>query len=185
MLIGLSGKKRSGKDTVGSRLVEHHGFTRLAFADAMRTAALGVDPIIGHTLAEGDVYVARRLSEVVTVSGWEAAKTNPEVRRTLQRLGAAVRAIDPGFWVRLTMTAAAAVPGPVVITDVRMPDEAAAIEGAGGLMVRLERPTLTDVDLDITETALDSWAFPVTIVNDRTVEYLHARADGLVRDPTP
>lgn len=180
-LIGISGKKRSGKDTLADSLVHDHGFTRLAFADAMRAAALVVDPIIGHTLVEGDVWVARRLSEVVGTAGWEAAKANPEVRRTLQHLGSAVRELDPGFWVRITMAQAGAVDGPVVITDVRMPNEATAIEAAGGLLVRLERPGLPTEDAHITETALDDWPFTTTIHNDRDVVHLHAAAADLTR----
>lgn len=37
-IIGLCGKKRSGKDTIGNHLVEKHGFYRLAFADPLKIA---------------------------------------------------------------------------------------------------------------------------------------------------
>lgn len=36
--IGITGKARSGKDTVAKRLVEHHGFIRNAFADPLKRA---------------------------------------------------------------------------------------------------------------------------------------------------
>lgn len=170
-LIGLSGKKRSGKDTLAARLIDAHGYTRLAFADAMRDMALEVDPLI---------YRDTHLAEYVQDLGWEDAKANPEVRRTLQRLGQAVRTVDPGFWVRITMAQASTVAGPVVITDVRMPDEAIAIEAAGGLLVRLERPGQA-VDEHITETALDGWPFTVLVRNDATVAHLWTAADDLAR----
>jgi dephospho-CoA kinase len=44
MIIGISGYARSGKDTVANYLVEHHEFTRMAFADAMREALLRLNP---------------------------------------------------------------------------------------------------------------------------------------------
>ena len=36
MLIGLGHTARVGKDTCANILVEHHGFTAVAFADALR-----------------------------------------------------------------------------------------------------------------------------------------------------
>lgn len=36
ILIGLAGKKKSGKDTIADYLVSHHGFTKIGFADPIR-----------------------------------------------------------------------------------------------------------------------------------------------------
>ena len=38
-LIGLTGKARSGKDTVANYLFNQHGYTRIAFADPVKLAA--------------------------------------------------------------------------------------------------------------------------------------------------
>lgn len=38
IIIGVTGRKRSGKDTIGKYLVENHGFTRVAFADSLKEA---------------------------------------------------------------------------------------------------------------------------------------------------
>jgi dephospho-CoA kinase len=35
-IIGITGKKGSGKDTIGNYLVDNHGFKRLAFADTLK-----------------------------------------------------------------------------------------------------------------------------------------------------
>ena len=74
MIIGLTGYARSGKDTVANYLVEHHGYTRVAFADAIRDALYELNPYIANNL---------RVAEVVDDYGWDIAKTNPEVRRLL------------------------------------------------------------------------------------------------------
>ncbi len=43
-LIGISGRKRSGKDTLASRLISEHGFTRVAFADPLKATMPALGP---------------------------------------------------------------------------------------------------------------------------------------------
>ncbi len=42
MIIGLTGKAGSGKDTIAMNLVENYGFTRLAFAQPIKTANMSL-----------------------------------------------------------------------------------------------------------------------------------------------
>lgn len=162
-LIGLVGRKRVGKDTFALTLVDLHGYTRVAFADPIRDAALALDPIVGRPAIPGDLDGSHdlRLSDVIDAIGWERAKEHvPEVRRTLQRLGTEVgRTIDPDVWVRLALERIAAASGPVVVTDVRFENEANAIKRAGGALVRITRPEVETDDPHPSETALDD--FPV------------------------
>ena len=194
VVVGLSGRKQSGKDTFAARLVAEHGFTRFAFADPLRQATLGLDPLI---VVERDEYhlfpdrwvlpvdrdFFRRLSFIVAELGWEEAKKIREVRRTLQRMGTeAIRQLDEDFWVRTTMRAVAEHEGPVVITDARFPNEHAAVMTENGYMVRIERPGYSDLpfsgDLHPSETALDHHHFDLTVYNNADLEHLHAQADG-------
>jgi hypothetical protein len=198
-IIGVMGRKRHGKDTFAARLCNDHGFTRLAFADALRYAAFALDPYIvvtsdeyGPLIREGwclpyDRPYTPRLSHLVTALGWEKAKEFREVRRTLQHMGVGVRDLDPEFWVRIVMEQAAAIPGPVVITDVRFPNEVDAVEGASlrdvadvGYTVRvvnprIERPT----EEHVSESALDYYTPRFTIPNAGTIEDLHKHADRI------
>lgn len=192
-LIGLLGKKRSGKDSFASVLVDDFGFQRVAFADPLRDAALALDPFVGPTALPGDLVPSyHRLSEVIDALGWEKAKDfAPEVRRILQALGTdAIRTLDDGFWVRMAMHKAAELreptrrwpsgelytPGrPVVVTDVRFPNEAEAIRQAGGVLVRVERPGF-DGDGHATETALDGFPEDYIVANDADLEALHGEA---------
>ncbi|WP_327379435.1 deoxynucleotide monophosphate kinase family protein [Streptomyces sp. NBC_01212] len=146
--IGIIGRARTGKDTAGQWLVDNRGYRRIGFADALKEAALKVDPIIQVETAldeYGEKYDYNvGLQWVVDDHGWEGAKDKfPEVRRFLQELGAAVRAIDEDFWLRTAMAKVQAANEdgvPVVITDVRYPNEAASLRRADFHLVYIERP---------------------------------------------
>lgn len=177
-IVGLIGRKRAGKDSFAGRLVAEHGYTRLAFADNVRQAALDLDPIIHWSEREGSI----RLSQAVSELGWEAAKDIPEVRRTLQRFGSeTVRKLDPDFWVRPVMEEARRLSYqgvPVVITDVRFFNEAADILGElGGLLIRIVRPGSSTDDVHASEVELDNQRTHRIVVNDRGIERLHRQAD--------
>jgi hypothetical protein len=184
--IALMGRARSGKDSVAARLMGHHNYSRVAFADPLRDMALALDPWV---VSPGD-SAPLRLSQVVRNVGWEQAKEYlPEVRRTLQALGQSVRDVDPNFWLRLALDRVDSIAGPVVITDVRYPNEAQALRARGFLMVRVWRPRYPAVTVDaeglaarqhVSETALDGYVPDVTVVNGGTLADLHARADLLV-----
>ena len=191
MLIGVTGKKRSGKDTLAQALIGA-GFVRVAFADPIRALAYALDPLVWveadeqYLLPPAVRFLGRgsshRLAWLVDVVGWEAAKNTREVRRTLQRLGAdAGRAVlGESVWLDLGMTAALRHPD-VVITDVRFPDEADAVRTAGGLVVRVTRPGVTSTDTHATETAMDGYPVDVELINDTTIDALHAAALTLIR----
>jgi hypothetical protein len=181
-LLGLIGKKRSGKDTFAAPLLAEFGFHRVAFADPLREAALRLDPWVGPASTPGDLRLAyRRLSGVVAELGWERAKDHvPGVRETLQRLGTdVVRELDPDLWVRAALAQIDERPWGVVVTDVRFPNEADAIRDRGGILVRITRPGPVDPDEHKTERALDDYAEDLHVVNDDTIEVLEARARSL------
>ena len=182
-IIGLIGKKRSGKDTFAAVLVEKHEYTRVAFADPLREALLRMDPYVDADLLEHGEVQPYRLSEVIEVLGWERAKDEvPEVRRLLQTFGTdAIRTLDADFWVRAAVASAEAVQGPVVVTDVRFPNEADAIRNMGGLLVRITRPGY-DGDGHPTETALDGYPADISIPNTRSINDLQALAESVAQD---
>ncbi|WP_432118491.1 hypothetical protein [Streptomyces sp. bgisy032] len=180
--IALTGLARAGKDSVAARLVEAHGYVRVAFADPLKEAALKADPLIPHMA--GDRQLTTRLSEVVRIVGWERAKDDlPEVRRFLQHYGQTVREMDPQFWIRAAFAEirrARATGHPVVVTDVRYVNEADALLAAGFAVVRVQRPGL-DPGQHVSEREMLDYPADTTVVNDGSLEDLADRADSLVR----
>lgn len=186
-LVGMIGKKRTGKDTFASVLTEGFGYTKVAFADPLRDMAYDLNPIVGTFPLSPKPGVIQtrewRYAEVIDALGYELAKDYvPEIRKTLQKLGQAVRAQDPDYWLRAGIARATAVGGPVVVTDVRFPNEADAIRNAGGYLVRVTRDLPDDGDRDISETALDDYRENVRITNNGSLEDFGYLAASLATD---
>jgi len=142
MIIGLSGKKRVGKNTVGMYLDLKHGIYNLSFA--------------------------KKLKELARSLGWDGRKDEPG-RKLLQDLGAVIRTYNEDYFVdylqgeleklkqeepELTRFA---------ITDVRFANEAAWVKSKGGVVIRVwGKDEITD-DIHISETALDDYEFDYKI----------------------
>lgn len=170
-IIGLCGYMRTGKDSVATLLVEQ-GYTKLAFADPLRDMAYAIDPTIALFGASEDLGLAQdelsTYAVLIDTLGYEAAKSIPDVRRFLQRLGTeGVReTIGDSTWVDIAKNRAYAVTrdgGKVVFSDVRFPNEADAIRYMGGEVWRTMRPGFGGSG-HASETALDA------IVPDRYLE---------------
>ncbi len=184
--IALMGRAGSGKDTAAARLVSTYQFVRVAFADPLKDSALRLDPIVG---AEGTPLGALpiRLSDLVKRNGWDRAKREyPEVRRTLQRMGQAVREHDPDYWLRLALDKVKTAERwglPVVVSDVRYPNEVAALRAAGALLVRVDRPGLDEhqdqAAEHVSETALAGYEVDAVLTNAGTLADLDALVDAL------
>lgn len=165
-LIGLAGYAGAGKDTAAQGLIAQ-GWQRIAFADAVREAAAALDPLVSGNA---------RLSEIVLQAGWEGAKQLPEVRRLLQRLGTEAGRDIHGddCWLRIAERKVKAATAPVVITDVRFPNEAAFVL-ASGTLVWIERPGVGPAN-DHTSEALGyvKRAADCEIINAGSAEWLQA-----------
>src|SRR5690606_21524948 len=162
-----------GKDTVAARLA-HHGFERVAFADAVRNVLLNVNPLV--------TTAGMRLRDLGEAQGWDTAKRQyPEVRELLQGLGAGVRdALGESVWLDHALRRLEAIPGPVVVTDVRFHNEAYALRSRGFTLVWVRRPGVGPANSHVSETGIPVERADVVLNNDRDIPELHAAVDALV-----
>ncbi|MFG3405631.1 hypothetical protein [Streptomyces sp. NPDC048142] len=154
-------------------------YTRRAFADPLKDMALEINPWVPTSPG-----VMVRLHRLIADVGWEYAKdTYPEVRRILQHTGQSVRQRDPDYWVNALINELAHGGRPYVVTDVRYPNEAIALQRRGFRLVRVIRPSLGDPSPNAheSETALEGFPVGVTIMNDSTLAELAAQADSIAR----
>ena len=161
MLIGISGKKRSGKDTVGAMVVEwlrkHYcSATRVAFADQLKEE---VARATGVSLEDIEVEKAH----------W---------RPMLQWWGVEFRRYYHGenYWIReMTKKLIGMEEAVAVITDVRLENEAEFVRKSGGLVVRVERE-IDAQDSHSSEFGLDGYQhFREVIRNDGSLEDLQQK----------
>ena len=163
MIIGLSGYAQSGKDTVAKVLVEHYGFTRVAFADKIRQLANEVNPLVGDSM---------HLNELLDEYGWDVAKQNSYVRQFLQQLGVGARKLfGEEFWIDRALASIFQHEN-TVVTDVRFVNEADMIKHQDGQLWRVKRPGINAVNSHISEHDLDSYKVDQILHNGGTVEEL-------------
>lgn len=161
-LLAFCGYAQSGKDTAASFLVEQ-GFKRLAFADILRQSLYNLNPI---------VVQGRRVQEIVDVVSWDVAKVDfPEIRELLQRMGTEVgrELYGENFWVDRVMAQVKST-GDYVITDVRFPNEEAAVHQAGGKVLRIVRDGVGAVNAHVSDTGVDSLNIDGAILNTGSLE---------------
>lgn len=179
--IGLVGRARSGKDTVALHLVEHYGYTRVAFADKMRDAVEALNPIINLNV-DGLGWTCS-LSVGLKMYGWEGLKQySPDVRGYLQRMGTEVGRdmFGEDFWVDQALRTASGFEQ-VVFSDVRYPNEAEKIRGQGGILWRIERDGIEKSNEHTSESLIETIKVDSVIKNGGTIEELFARVDKLMR----
>lgn len=139
-LIGVVGFIGSGKDTIGSYLIKNYQFEKHSFANSLKDA---VSSIFGwdRGLLEGVTEESRKWRE--SVDTYWSCKLGKEVtpRWVLQHLGTTVMRnhFDQNIWLYSLEKKITSSDKPIVITDVRFPNEIQLIENAGGRIIWITR----------------------------------------------
>ena len=170
MIIGLTGRKQSGKDTAAQALIEKD-FMQVAFAAPMK---IMIATLLEYQGVPEEVIMEMlhgSLKEVPTV--YLGGQTP---RHALQTLGTEWGRNQMGkdFWAAIGVNVAEGAPR-AVITDVRFENEAALIRARGGEIWKIERPDrpTSDFDNHASEAEIDTLVVDRVIVNSGTIETLH------------
>lgn len=107
-IIALSGPRACGKSTIAEHLSSTYGYTRIAFADAVRSIAQCANPDLQND------------------------------RMFLADLGQALRNCVPKFTILAVEHSLKGMDGPVVIEDIRFPSEMEFCKSIGATKIRLE-----------------------------------------------
>lgn len=182
MLIGLAGYAYAGKDTVGEYLVKNHGFTRFAFADALKAMAYTLNPLVPVIPENPASNVTIRLQVLVNEVGWDNAKSNPEVRRILQVLGTECGRdiIGQNVWVDILAKQVWNHPGDIVITDVRFKNEVHFVTSHGQLWW-IARDGVGPLNEHPSENLVSEEDANVLLVNNKDLDSLYEHVELILK----
>lgn len=179
MIIGISGKAGSGKDTAAKMLevlyanpdISYEDFANRKYKNFADIQVIHFADILKETVQAlfgiGEWETGTQEGKKVTIS-W-IGKT---VRELLQEVGQGLRdAIDPNLWIK-ALFANTEDWSNYIIADVRYPNELEAIKERDGVLIRIDRNG-AGAGNHSSETALDNYNdWDVHIENNGSIEDL-------------
>jgi len=198
-IIGLTGPKGCGKDTVAQLLATHARFSRLAFADALRAEVSEAFAVEGIALTRRDLKeqpVPHLAIERCTDQGFIGAivkylnaldpacdlmaeiKEPRSPRQIMQWWGTQYRrnTARPDYWTSIVVSRIATQQrgGQYrhVISDVRFANEADAIRSMGGVIWQIQRPELKLDTSHVSEVDGSAFAPDAVITNSHNLRHL-------------
>lgn len=176
-IIGITGKKYSGKDTLGKLFMSKYNYKRLAYADPLKTVCKCIfgfndDQLYGDKKEIDDEF-------------W---KTTP--RKVLQYVGTnmfrehmknIIPHIENNIWVEVVkkqiLDERKQNPNATfVITDIRFENEAQLIRDLGGIVIKLKRnDSEIIIDNHASEQEIDMLYADYEFTNNNTIEELYEK----------
>ena len=174
MIIGITGKKGSGKDTVANVLQTSFGFEKMSFSQPIKdivSSTFGIDKAI----LSGDN--GEREFRELPLPDW----FNLSPRDMLQKIGMIFRdELHKDIWVKILENKIKDTTNNIVISDVRFKNELEMINKYG-FCVGVTRPGY-DGDDHVSENSLDNIELPIVFNNDSSQEVLYAKAFNYFKD---
>lgn len=166
--IAISGKKRSGKNTLTMELMKSLGICRsFAFADPIKNIALRMFPQIPREYLFGNSELRESL----------VPETDFSCRHLIRKIGRFGRELDQEIWIKSLFddieTYLLGGDQPVIISDLRYKNEYDYLKNKGYMVVRINRKTPDVEDQHPSETDLDNLptdGFDYVFVNDADLE---------------
>ncbi|MFW6129566.1 MAG: hypothetical protein ACOC56_00190 [Atribacterota bacterium] len=159
ILIGLYGQSRAGKDTTADILVREYNFKKFSFAKKGKDILKNV---FGFTEEQLETDLKEKIDE----------RYGKTPRFAMQHLINAFRDFYSDVWVDYVEKQIKDV-DLAVISDVRMSNEAEMVKRNGGLLIKIERPSLKSIENPHeTDVGMKNEKPYITLVNDGTIKDL-------------
>ena len=182
MLIGLCGKKQSGKDTIADHIINNYYFRKRAFAEPLKEACK-----IIFNFSDEQVY--GDLKEVYD------ERWNETPRHLLQLVGTELfrntlskysDSIGDNIWLKnFELWYAKNNEHNIIITDCRFLNEINLIKKLGGLVILIERESLNNLDTHHSENDFLKYNnFDYKILNNSSLDDLFVKVDEIMKKLT-
>lgn len=175
-LIGLAGHKQSGKDTVAGHLVQQYGYTKLAFADPLKEA---LQALFGFTKEQlYDPVLKEQVDPMTGIVPREAMQQfgTDCIRNFLPSLPAFRHLGSSTFAMKLRREVLNRA-GPIVVSDVRFPDEVKILQELGGVILQIHRSQPSKSNNNNEKKTHDS-----TLQHESETYISSLKADGIIHN---
>jgi dephospho-CoA kinase len=182
-LIGLSGQKRTGKDTLADYLCSNHGFTKYSFAGPLKKACQEIF-MLTYEQTEGN-------NKEIMDNRWGVSartifqKVGTELfREKLSQVMPEMKSIEDNFWIyRFELWyedfKKKNPEAKVIVSDARFPNEAKKINDLGGKMIKISRDTGLNTDNHASEKNVDLIKTDIIIENNNNIEEYYKKINKL------
>lgn len=176
-IVAFTGRKGSGKDTAAQVLLKTGYWGQINFADKLREVcniAYGLTP---------DEMVNPALKQV-KLNRWPFKSP----RELLQEIAQIWRIQYPEIWVMgWYRTVRDLSPPRIVVTDLRYPNEEEILRDKKAIIIKIERPGLSDDEFSNheSESYFDEIKADITITNDSSINHLHNKVTASLLGKIP
>jgi hypothetical protein len=182
IILGLAGKKGSGKDTLADFLVQEYDFEKMAAAAPLKqsAAALFGIPAEHFEQTKNDPNATVTMRYEYSDRSFYVKLTH---REYLQRYGTEAHRDIPDFgtevWTDMLNRKFRDPEGRYVVTDSRFTNECLNLQARGGRIVYIDRPAADSEDAHISEAEPDVEMY--RIQNDGSLADLYEAGHALMR----
>jgi hypothetical protein len=177
-LIGILGKKQSGKDTVASYLVKKYEFKKRAMADPLKLALkewfyFSDDQLNGKSKEIVDERWGCSPRKAMQFIGTELVRNN--MHKLLPD--------DHGdFWIKNFCLFYNSTREKIVVPDIRFPNEIEMIKNLGGKIIGVDRKFWNE-DRHLSENSVNLCDADFILCNSSSIEDLHVEVDKIMNLP--
>jgi len=174
-LIGMTGFKRSGKDTGAKYLIEKHGYIRYAFADALKVACSEIFMLTPEQLdgkdkeTSDDRWGGLSARKIFQGFGTEIMRERLcEVFPELKELSNHLWTYRFELWYKDLLKKNP--DAKVVVTDLRFSNEEEVLRKYNAFIIKVSRKEVTNTDTHSSEIGILSIKEDVLLTNDGTID---------------
>jgi len=180
-IIGITGRKFSGKDTLGCYFVNHRNYIRFAYADALKNATRAIfdfndEQLNGNKKETIDEFWGVTPRQVLQFIGTDLFRNHGS--ELLPQVGNNI-----WIWVvkrKLKKILDENPDAKIVITDVRFENELNLIKELGGQIIKVKREIQNNSDNHESEKYIDELYCDISVENNGTISEFYDKIEKII-----